>query len=477
MRGARWIVMVALLGGACSGGAEPARVSPEPSTVPEPVAAAHDAPADEPAAAEPDAVLDLGAGSGGSGRDSGDVGPVADARAPAPEPATVGDPEALRAAIRAVTRMPSQGALRRAARTHHMTVVNLTWEDTGRWLGSSVGPNISDLTLEVIDRSGRRPRTSLLPVLRYPNFTDRTADVPVERMFVRVGNEAEGRPLQSVALMEVLSHLRDYMSAPDTLRSESDDFTAPRDSHFLVSAQFVFVPVPDASRVEFTPVLFNYQSEPGAPADLVLVATRQGLSVQVIENRPDALIPGGWGQHLYFNHAGQRTTFTAERRSDVQARIEAGAATADDRGALETGADLVMIVQVPLRVPYARRSSPMASMGMGDGYGSGAGGLSAGASARGGSDVEAAVIGHGLDSGPVREVGRTRIRRDPHFPVRVTIQFYRATSNGVVSESDLEEAAAQIERVYADADYTGSLVIGDQDRPTAWTRPAPAATP
>lgn len=462
------VTMVVLALAACSGRAEAPQVMPEP--------AAH---ADPPATAvtQADPTTDTAAAPGAI--DVGDRAAATVAAPPDPAPATVGDPAALRAAIRAVTRMPSQSALRRAARAHHMTVVNLTWEDTGRYLGSTAGPNISDLTLEVIDRSGRRPRTSLLPVLRYPNFTDRTADVPVERMFVRAGNEIEGRPFRSVALMEVLSHLRDYMSSPDQLRSTSDDFTAPRDSHFLVSAQFVFVPVPDASRVEFTPVLFNYQSEPGTPADLVLVATRQGLSIQVIENRPDALIPGGWGQHLYFNHAGQRTTFTAERRSDVQARIASGTATADDATALDAGADLVMIVQVPLRLPYAPRRAG-ASMGSGsvdDALASAMGVGSASGSAAPSSDVETAVIGHGLDSGPVREVGRTRIRRDPHFPVRVTIQFYRATSNGVVSEADLEDAAAQIERVYADADYTGSLVIGSQDRPTAWTRPAPPDPP
>jgi hypothetical protein len=381
----------------------------------------------------------------------------------------------LREAIRQVTRMPSSASLRSRARAHQMNVVNLTWEDTGRWLGSSVGPNISDLTLEVIDRSGRRPRTSLLPVLRYPNFTDRTADIDVERFFVRTGNQREGGEVRAVALMEMLSHLRDYLSLPDTLRSSSDDFTAARDSHFLVSAQFVFVPVPDGMRVEFTPVLFNYQSQPGTPADMVIVATREGTSVQIIENRPDSLIPGGWGQHLYFNHAGQRTTFTAERRSDVAERIAAGGATADDATALEEGADLVMIIQVPLRVPEYARSmpmyGPMPSMNSGAGGGGGAGGVLERSRV---SDVEAAVIGHGLDQGPVREVGRTRIRRDPRFPVRVTIQFYRATSNGVVSDADLESAAAAIERVYADADYVGSLVIGPQDRPTAWTRPAPA---
>ncbi len=464
-----WATALIALALACgSNDAPPAAIAPEP-----PAAAETAPPSADPSDPPPDpapADVDEGSALGAGGASADPQTPPTLELAPLPAP----DPQVLRTAIREVTRMPSSGSLRRAARAHHMHVVNLTWEDTGRWLGSSVGPNISDLTLEVIDRSGRRPRTSLLPVLRFPNFTDRTADVPVEHFFVRVGNESAGGEVRPVALMELLSHLRQFLSAPDTLRSESDDFTAARDSHFLVSAQFVFVPVPDGARVEFTPVLFNYQSEPGAPADLVIVATREGTSVQVIENRPDALIPGGWGQHLYFNHGGERTTFTAERRSDVAERIEAGGARPEDATALEEGADLVMIIQVPLRLSgrSRRASSPMASMG----YGSGSGGVSDELSG-GGSDVEAAVIGHGLDQGPVREVGRTRIRRDSQFPIRVTIQFYRATSNGIVSDLDLEAAAAQIERVYDDADFVGSLVIGPQDRPTAWTRPAPVAAP
>jgi len=121
----------------------------------------------------------------------------------------------------------------------------------------------------------------------------------------------------------VLSHLRTYLSDPESLRADSDDFTAPRDTHYLVSAQRVFVPLPQGVRVDWAPVLFN---------------------IQIIENRTDPLHPNGWGQRLYFNHGGQRTLFTAERRSDVAVRIEAGEATDDDATALEEGADMVVIV-------------------------------------------------------------------------------------------------------------------------------------
>ena len=88
------------------------------------------------------------------------------------------------------------------------------------------------------------------------------------------------------------------------------------------------------------------------------------------------------------------------------------------------------------------------------------------------SDVEAAVIGHGPVEGPFTEIDGLDIERDPRFPIRVTVQFYKATSNGVVSEQDVAEIAGQIEKVYANADYVGSLVVdGPSDRPTEYDGP------
>ncbi len=52
------------------------------------------------------------------------------------------------------------------------------------------------------------------------------------------------------------------------------------------------------------------------------------------------------------------------------------------------------------------------------------------------------------------------------------MQFYKATSNGVVSEQDVQEIAEQIQRVYEDADYVGSLVVsGETGRPTEYEGP------
>jgi len=82
------------------------------------------------------------------------------------------------------------------------------------------------------------------------------------------------------------------------------------------------------------------------------------------------------------------------------------------------------------------------------------------------------VIGHGDVEGPFTEIGGLAIERDERFPIRVTVQFYKATSNGIVSELDVQEIAEQIQRVYDDAAYVGSLVVeGDTGRPTEYKGP------
>ncbi len=54
----------------------------------------------------------------------------------------------------------------------------------------------------------------------------------------------------------------------------------------------------------------------------------------------------------------------------------------------------------------------------------------------------------------------------------MTVQFYKATSNGIVTEEDMQAIASQIERVYDEADYVGSLVVGGESyRPTEYDGP------
>lgn len=388
-----------------------------------------------------------------------------------------------------VAMMVDDQRLQESASRRGLQVVNVAWEDTARSQGSAYGPNISDLTLQVRSRfkSGRFADTPM-PVLRYPNFSDRTADVPADRFFVRVGNE-RGAALRTVPLLNIIRDLTSVASAPTTLGGEPGsglDLSASRDTHFLVSAQAVFLPIPTQGKAEFNPVIFNYQSAPTAPAVLTILATREGTSVSVIENRAiDATAYAG-AQELYFNDHGQRAAFTAERRSQVAARIQAqgGPRTAADRSALGKGADVLALIQIPL-IYRERRYSGGGSWASGGGYGYefsddplGAGGFGPndatirvrpGPVSTGG-DVERAVLGHGPRLGPYFEGHGARLVRDARFPIRITVQFYKATSNGIVTEADLDAVAKNIASAYEHADFIGSLVVpeGDPARPTAW---------
>lgn len=360
------------------------------------------------------------------------------------------------AAIQKVESMVWDQQARAVVERHGLQLMNVTWEDTGRNTGSAVGPNISDMTIGVRDHVGR---LHPMPVMRFDNFTDETADVRSDRFWLRVGN-ADGSRARSVSLAEVLQDTERFLTRDDgRIRGSLWD---ARDEHVLVSAQAAFLPVPTKGEATFTPVIYNYQSSAENPAVLTLVATREGTSIQIVDNSADYM-----SEVLYFNQDGERAPFTATRLSDF--RASGGDGTHGSVSAAgEDGLNTVLVVQVPLKQRAPARSFggllddavPM-SMAMEE-------------SAERRSDVETAVIGHGETEGPYKELAGLTIERDRRFPVRVTVQLYQATSNGVVSDGDVERLRAQIDRIYREGDYVGSLVTtGPTARPTDWRSPAP----
>ncbi len=363
--------------------------------------------------------------------------------------------------IQAVEQMPWSSEVTGIAARHGLSVLNVTWEDTGRSKGSSVGPNISDMTIGVRDSNGN---LHPMPVFRFDNFNDVSADLSPEDFLMPVGNAWGEDELRPVTLSEILRDTRRYLHDPRSWAGTGRGLWSSRDRDVLVSAQACFLPVPKAGEATFTPVLYNYQSSPGNPAVLTLVATRQGTSIQIIENA------GGYmSEPLFFNADGERAPFTAARLSDVRSgRVDPGPGGAIAAGG-EDGANVVLVIQVPLKQRQAHRQ--MEYLGYLDAMPMEAPAAEAGESRRG-SDVEAAVISHGAVEGPFKEIGGLAIERDDRFPVRVTVQFYKATSNGVVTEADVADIRRQIDRVYAEASWVGSLVTqGHTGRPTEWVTP------
>lgn len=368
--------------------------------------------------------------------------------------------------IAQVEKMPFDAKVRRLAAAEGLDVVNVTWEDTGRSSGSSVGPNINDMTIGVRDSGGA---LHAMPVFRFGNFTDVTADLSSNDFLLPVGNAWGREALGAVTLADMLTDTRRYLHDPQSWSGPGRGLWDARDETVLVSAQACFLPVPAAGTATFTPVLYNYQSRPGHPAVLTIVASRQGTSVQVIEN------DGGYlSEPLFFNADGQRAPFTAVRESDARSGRVAVGSGGPLSAAGEDASNVVLVVQVPLKHEGMDRWA--------DGGDFGWGGLVAEsapmAKQSAASDVENAVIGHGPAEGPHKELGGLAIERDPRFPVRVTVQFYKATSNGVVTAEDVAELRRSIDRVYADASWVGSLVTEPpRGRPTDWrATPTTAAT-
>jgi hypothetical protein len=371
-----------------------------------------------------------------------------------------------------VAAMPGDGQATQLVNGAGLQLLNVLWEDTGRWQGSSVGPNISDVTIEVqMDDGNGQTRTALMPVMRNENFTDKTGDVPIDKLMIPVGNHDESGTLSYVSLRDFLAAPTQFMSLPGKGSIKGGSLLAPRDRHALVSAQATFLPVPRQGQATFWPVIFNYQSSRKNPAVLTLLVTRQGTSMTIIDNARDTLGAGTWGQRLFFNKSGQRAPLTAERLSDVQ---QSGH-TMNGESAQSVGGDanLLMLIQVPLKVraPVMRAALAADKLAYGGAPAAAPAEAAPAKRAAAKSDVEVAVLGHGPTLGRFTELDGLKIERDPRFPVRVTVQFYQATSNGVLAAADVSRLRAQIDRVYATADYVGSLVVptaADRQRPTNW---------
>jgi hypothetical protein len=223
-----------------------------------------------------------------------------------------------------------------------LQALRVTWEDTARNKGSSVGPNISDMTLCANGQD--------LPIIRRPNFQDLTFDVPHERIELTVGNE-HGEGLRKVPLKQYLEHLDHYLHDPLALKgAKSSSFwvEGERDKNVLMGAQACMLPVglKDGEMTEFTVALRNYQSAKDAPAVLVLVSSDKGTSAHVMNS--------SGREQLYFNNDGQRCALLGERLGTMRRR-EGRPDDGAPMNAEEQAKNVLLVIQVPLKAqPHPR---------------------------------------------------------------------------------------------------------------------------
>lgn len=314
------------------------------------------------------------------------------------------------------------------------------------------------MTLQVNSRA--------LPVIRSPNYTDLTWDIPIEKIPLVVGNE-KGSNLHVVTLKEYLANFRNYLNKPTGWKGNRVSLLAPRDTHVVTSAQACFLPIPSSEDAKFNVAIYNYQTTADNPAVLAIVASSKGTSAQVL---------GQNSGKLFFNNNGERCSFVGQRLSDF--RMEQG--QTDDLSAPMTQEEkqqnMLLIIQVPLKrkqvvrnylknegVKY-KKSMASASSVMKK-------------KEKESSNVEDAIISIGESEGAFTEINNLEIERDESFPVRVTMQFYKATDNGVVNEQNIKQISEQIQGARKNADFIGSLVVaGTTNRPTEPKLPASRIT-
>jgi hypothetical protein len=187
------------------------------------------------------------------------------------------------------------------------------------------------------------------------------------------------------------------------------------------------LPIPKSGEAKFNVAIFNYQSSPSNPAVLAIVANSKGTSAQILDNAN-----GYNGQKLYFNQNGEKCSFIGQRLSDF--RAEKG--DFNNKGPMtkqEKQQNMLLIIQIPLkyrqiRIPCApgllypmclEASSPYKSSFQN-------------VCECQKSNVEDAIVKVGKSEGQFREIGGLEIERDERYPIRVTLQYYKATDNGVV---------------------------------------------
>lgn len=405
--------------------------------------------------------------------------PASQLQRPAPKPA----PSDFKV-LQMVTEMPFDQQARNIAGRYGLDIQLVAYEDNARYENSSWGPCISDMTLQ--------SEGSMMPIIRAPNFTDLTWDVPIDKINLAVGNEVGG-PLYKVTLREYLQNFKMYMHNPGSWRGQQTSLLASRDSHAIYSAQACFLPIRENTELSFNAAIFNYQTRPSHPAVLAIVASAAGTSAQVVYTGSD-----GSGQVLYFNKNGQRASFVGQRLKDN--RAERGVAQEGAMSAAEKQQNVLLIIQVPLK---QRRPQMQRSKLVGPGHYNAFGGAGASYAFEAAPappalaaapmrrmeqmsanfdddlgeeekavDVDEAIVKVGESEGVFSECRGLAIERDPGFPIRVTLQYYKATSTGAVNDEVMAAIAAQIREARKDADFIGSLVMEPRaGRPTEHNRP------
>ncbi len=326
------------------------------------------------------------------------------------------------------------------AQSYGMAIQEVTWEDTARFKDSCWGPNISDMTLAT--------KGNNMPVIRRPNLADLTCDISSENFSVLVGNEKGKSPLTKITLKEYVQKIAEYAD-----NRNIQGLWLERDKDLLLSSQACILPL-ESGKVNFKVKLFNYQSSKSEPAVLVIVASNQGTSCQVISGRDS----------LYLNEKGTAYDFSAKRLEDD--RKERGVTTTGAMTEEEKARNVIFIYQIPLEIERKSRGTYECFLCDGGEIKLQSMTMSRSLGAPRSMGFDHAMISKGDSKGKYEGTKGLTLKRDPNYPIRLTLQYYYVTDTVDVSEGLMKKIAEQLEKSYTFGQDKSSLVLGGTDRST-----------
>ena len=331
---------------------------------------------------------------------------------------------------------------------YNLVSEKVQWNDVERYSNSCWGSNISDWTLVL------KNDENLLPLIKPQNFTDKVSVMSTDKIGLIVGNEKFGEELRAITLSEYLKNFDKYNSDCDR---NTNLYSEEMDSKITIRAQAVPLPVDSKTGIiEFNPTSYSYQTVSNDdPRNVNVVSSHLGTSSQTDCSSK---------QNIFIQR-----TLPDQRKENVYFKAKAESSETDDEKSLTStilgtksmgcGRNRVIFIQIPIKqkVKHSRNNI------YNNIYGSNI------ISKRSNNinleccrSFENANIYHGTNAGYAKKLGRTDLVRDKNQHITITVCFYYAVPNGILTDENVKRIRDDLTSVYKDGFWTGSLVTNQQ---------------
>lgn len=326
---------------------------------------------------------------------------------------------------------------------HQIYWQRVGWDDCTRSKNSSLGRNISDWTFQL--KNG-----SCLPFLRHQNFNDKTMTISAKDIAITIGNEKYGGNLKSITFENYLKNYGKYTPGVP------DDINLSQGDNELVTIRIISVIVPEdeTGSQEIVPTCYNYQTmDSKNPKNIIGATFHLGTG-----SRTD----GTGAEKVYLvktmsnnNHENTWFRITNEQH-ESQEQKEAIGSVLGTRSA-GVGRNRVMCFQIPREQDrpqevyrgFKQDDQPLTRSIFAP-------------KTRG---ISVGNVSYGSSAGKYSRTDNMTYKRDKSQNVTLTLAYYYTTSNGNITNEDIDSIVKVINNTYEDSksEWVGSLVTGEVD--------------